>query len=161
MARLLTAAVRAALVARWSAVPALSTPYATGAEPPQITRHATDRWVGRERIVIDQTDGEMSIPTMRAGAKTTEHTFTVTVLVVAAIPGWSADENEARAVELAEAIIGDLTDTQTGPVLSGAVPGLVWCKPGQVRTRPDLVSIDGADVQAHVVELDLECLVRG
>jgi len=156
MAKMTRNLVRAALTTRWTAL--LTAGYATGAPAPQVTRHATDKWIGRERVVVDASDGPLSIATQRAGIKTLQDEYELTVFVAVAVPGWSPDQIEDRCTVLVETLI---TDLATSPALDGAVTGLAWCRPGQTRMYSELVDIAGAPTVAYVAEVTLEVMVRG
>lgn len=146
--------VRAELVRRWSLLSAVTSGYAAGAQPVQVTRFAPDPMVGAERILVDSTDGTMSIPTMRAGTKTTQDEFEVSVFVSVAVKGWTAAQVEDRCVTLVEAILDDLG---ASPTLDGRVTGLAWCRAGRVRMSAELLD---NETPAHVAELTLEVMTR-
>lgn len=151
-------AVKAAMLTVLQARTVLTAVNADTGVAPQITRTFETVWQSRERIVIGDVTGTLSIPTIRAGAKTVVDEFDVHVYFVVAIPGQTTEQNEDRCTVLVDDVVAALTLTAN---LGGAVAGNLWAVPGSLE-GPSSHLDDVADVNTHTSSavLTVACQTR-
>ncbi len=158
MARIVRSAVKQAIVDQLSAVAALSAVNVNTGTAPQITRVFEGHWQSLERIVVGNTTGDISIPTIRSGAKTTDDDFTVSVFFVTSIPGQTALQAEERCTVLVEAAVGALVLTAN---LSGSIAGVMSAVPaGLDGPDVELGDVNGTDTNIAVATLTVHCTAR-
>lgn len=104
-----------------------------------------------ESIWLGESDGNCTIPTMKAGYKTMDDEFTVPVEIQAGKAGQTLDEAEARSQVLVAAVETILlTDPSIGS-LDGVISAVITRKRGPVtvRTKQGAVTFVQLELSVH------------
>lgn len=138
-------AVKAALIARLSAVQALG-------EIQLNVGYPGESFIEREAIYTDRVSGEHRIANIKAGRKHRDEEYKLTVVVSVVNDFGGVTDAETRAFELLQYVEDELADD---PSL-GDVDGVVHATPGEFRELSDPTT-NGA---ACVIEFDINVTAR-
>lgn len=108
--------------------------------------------IQREAIYIDRVTGGQRIPVFKAGRKTREETYAVTVVVFVEQDGVTAADAEERAFELLQEVEDMLADDPT----LGGVSGVIHATAGTFREQAE----PGVTGAACLIEFDIDVLAR-